>query len=172
MIRFFFVFTGDYQKTIFCEVKLSEEKYQAFVYAVKNHYWYQMYIDDLPIWGLYVIILKLFIKLCSEFQIGWAFSGDIQGYVWLILSKTQVVGSLFLAHLSQRLIGELIVYKGIRRPSVRQHFQTTSLKPRSRYFSYFTYSNYKSVERIIVFLFRSDKNSGCYSNLWPSANKV
>jgi hypothetical protein len=21
------------------------------VYAVKNHYWYQMYIDDLPIWG-------------------------------------------------------------------------------------------------------------------------
>ena len=25
----------------------------------------------------------------------------------------------FLAHLSRRLIGELIVYKGIRRPSVR-----------------------------------------------------
>ena len=41
----------------------------------------------------------------------------------------------FLAHLSQRLKGELIVYEGIRRPSVRrpsvcQHFQTTSpLKP-------------------------------------------
>ena len=39
---------------------------------------------------------------------------------------------LFLAHLSLRLIGELIVYEGIRRPSVRrpsvvcQHFQTTS----------------------------------------------
>ena len=46
----------------------------------------------------------------------------------------------FLAHLSRRLIGELIVYKGIRRPSVRQHFQTTSpLKPRSRFFSYFAY---------------------------------
>ena len=26
----------------------------------------------------------------------------------------------FLAHLSRRLIGELIVYKGIRRPSVRR----------------------------------------------------
>ena len=26
---------------------------------------------------------------------------------------------VFLAHLSRRLIGELIVYKGIRRPSVR-----------------------------------------------------
>ena len=27
---------------------------------------------------------------------------------------------VFLAHLSRRLIGELIVYKGIRRPSVRR----------------------------------------------------
>ena len=43
----------------------------------------------------------------------------------------------FLAHLSRRLTGELIVYRGIRRPPsvrrpsvVRQHFQTTSpLKP-------------------------------------------
>ena len=31
-----------------------------------------------------------------------------------------------LAHLSRRLIGVLIVYTGVRRPSVRQHFQTTS----------------------------------------------
>ena len=44
--------------------------------------------------------------------------------------------SLLLAHLSRRLTGELIVYTGIRRPSVvrpssvRQHFKTTSpLKP-------------------------------------------
>ena len=36
---------------IYCSVELTNEKYQAFVYAVKNHYWYQMYIDDLPIWG-------------------------------------------------------------------------------------------------------------------------
>ena len=42
---------ADVQKTKYCEVTLTEEKYQAFVYAVKNHYWYQMYIDDLPIWG-------------------------------------------------------------------------------------------------------------------------
>ena len=28
--------------------------------------------------------------------------------------------STFLAHLNRRLIGELIVYKGIRRPSVRR----------------------------------------------------
>ena len=30
----------------------------------------------------------------------------------------------FLAHLSRRLIGELIVYRSSRRPSVRSHFQT------------------------------------------------
>lgn len=38
-------------KTPYCEVVLTEEKLQAFIYAVKNYYWYQMYIDDLPIWG-------------------------------------------------------------------------------------------------------------------------
>ena len=25
---------------------------KTFLYAVKNHYWYQMYLDDLPIWGI------------------------------------------------------------------------------------------------------------------------
>ena len=48
---------------------------------------------------------------------------------------------IFLAHLSRRLIGELLVYRGICHPSVRrQHFQTTSsLKPLGRFFSYFIY---------------------------------
>lgn len=31
---------------------MNEEKLQAFIYAVKNYYWYQMYIDDLPMWGV------------------------------------------------------------------------------------------------------------------------
>ncbi|XP_014282711.1 transmembrane 9 superfamily member 3 [Halyomorpha halys] len=39
-------------ETTYCEIQLDEEKLKAFVYAVKNHYWYQMYIDDLPIWGV------------------------------------------------------------------------------------------------------------------------
>jgi len=42
----------DMQKTTYCDITLSEENFQAFAYAVKNHYWYQMYIDDLPIWGI------------------------------------------------------------------------------------------------------------------------
>ncbi|XP_073978819.1 transmembrane 9 superfamily protein member 3 [Rhodnius prolixus] len=39
-------------ESAYCEIQLDEEKLNAFVYAVKNHYWYQMYIDDLPIWGI------------------------------------------------------------------------------------------------------------------------
>ena len=84
------------------------------------------------------------------------------GFISHRLMPVQFWSSIvFLAHLSRRLIGELIVYKGICRPSVvrpsvclsvRQHFQTTSpLKPRSRFFSYFTYSIYRLGERIIAF---------------------
>ena len=52
----------------------------------------------------------------------------------LTLEWSRRVNSL-LAHLSRRLMGELIVYQSLRRPSVRppsvrQHFQTSSpLKP-------------------------------------------
>ncbi|KAL3285397.1 hypothetical protein HHI36_019501 [Cryptolaemus montrouzieri] len=40
------------KQTEYCAVQLDYEKFKAFAYAVKNHYWYQMYIDDLPIWGV------------------------------------------------------------------------------------------------------------------------
>ncbi|XP_031553580.1 transmembrane 9 superfamily member 3-like [Actinia tenebrosa] len=38
--------------TKYCELILTQDKYEALVYAVRNHYWYQMYIDDLPLWGI------------------------------------------------------------------------------------------------------------------------
>lgn len=41
----------DISKIPYCQVNLNEEKLKAFIYAVRNHYWYQIYIDDLPIWG-------------------------------------------------------------------------------------------------------------------------
>merc|ERR1712137_1366489 len=47
-----FDFKGLINTTPYCEVELNEEKAKAFSYAVKNHYWYQMYLDDLPIWGV------------------------------------------------------------------------------------------------------------------------
>uniref|UniRef100_A0A8C1CP22 Transmembrane 9 superfamily member n=2 Tax=Cyprinus carpio carpio TaxID=630221 RepID=A0A8C1CP22_CYPCA len=39
-------------QTTYCDIELDKPKRDAFVYAIKNHYWYQMYIDDLPIWGI------------------------------------------------------------------------------------------------------------------------
>ncbi|PIO58800.1 hypothetical protein TELCIR_19755, partial [Teladorsagia circumcincta] len=38
------------KKTVFCKMKLTNEAYQTFVYAIKNSYFYQMYLDDMPIW--------------------------------------------------------------------------------------------------------------------------
>ena len=77
-------------------------------------------IEVISIVGCSVSIVCLLITL-SAHMVVWR-------YVDFALS--------FLAHLSRSLIGELIVYEGIRRPSVRpssvvcQHFQTTTpLKP-------------------------------------------
>ena len=65
--------------------------------------------------------------------------------------------SAFLAHLSWRLIGELIVYQwlrrpsSVRRPSVRQHFQTSSpLKLLGQLNSYFTWRLLRMGERKFV----------------------
>jgi len=45
-------FKADIHKTEYCKVALNDNNLKAFLYAVKNHYWYQMYLDDLPIWGI------------------------------------------------------------------------------------------------------------------------
>lgn len=49
----FFISAEEVMQTTYCEIDLDKAKRDAFVYAIKNHYWYQMYIDDLPIWGKY-----------------------------------------------------------------------------------------------------------------------
>jgi transmembrane 9 superfamily protein 3 len=36
----------------FCTVTLDQKALTAFRYAVKHHYWYQMYLDDMPMWAL------------------------------------------------------------------------------------------------------------------------
>ena len=51
---------------------------KTFLYAVKNHYWYQMYLDDLPIWGIVGEIEEkgqdFYIWTHKKFEIGW--NGD------------------------------------------------------------------------------------------------
>lgn len=46
-----FHFLDDVSSIEICMIELNDEKIKAFSYAVKNNYWYQMYIDGLPIWG-------------------------------------------------------------------------------------------------------------------------
>jgi transmembrane 9 superfamily protein 3 len=60
-------------ETVTCMVELTEEKYKAFVYAVKNHYWFQMYIDGLPIWGAVgkERDKKFYINTHKKFDIGY-----------------------------------------------------------------------------------------------------
>ncbi|XP_075250848.1 transmembrane 9 superfamily member 3-like [Convolutriloba macropyga] len=45
-------FRQNVQKTSYCNIKLTVDKLKDFGNAVKQFYWYQMYIDDLPIWGI------------------------------------------------------------------------------------------------------------------------
>lgn len=45
-------FKQNKEKSQYCSVLLIEDNYQPFMYAVKNNYWYQMYVDDLPVWGI------------------------------------------------------------------------------------------------------------------------
>ena len=74
-------------------------------------------------------------------------------------AKTKKYHMIVLAHLSRRLIGELIVYAGIRRPSVVRRLSTFSndISPEA--------DSFHITHIYHLFLFRSDKNSGCYSNL-------
>lgn len=38
-------------KSTVCSQTLSSDDVEAFTYAITRHYWYELFIDDLPIWG-------------------------------------------------------------------------------------------------------------------------
>jgi len=61
-------------KSTFCEITIDAAQLETFIYAVKNHYWYQMYIDDLPIWGIVGEVgedKKYYIWTHKRFDIGF-----------------------------------------------------------------------------------------------------
>jgi len=39
-------------KSTICTMTLTHEETDSLIYAIKNKYWYQMYVDDLPLWGM------------------------------------------------------------------------------------------------------------------------
>ena len=74
-------------KKEYCQVILDETKLKSFLYAVKNHYWYQMYVDDLPMWGIVGEMSeekddKLFVWTHKKIEIGY--NND---QVWLLWHK-------------------------------------------------------------------------------------
>ncbi|XP_059620555.1 transmembrane 9 superfamily member 3 [Phlebotomus argentipes] len=68
-------YKDDVQESPVCMVDLTEDKLKAFIYATKNDYWYQMYIDGLPIWGkvggLDESTGKYYIFAHKRFEIGY-----------------------------------------------------------------------------------------------------
>lgn len=45
-------FASDVNHEDVCEMVLTEEQSKAFENAVENQYWYELYVDDLPMWGM------------------------------------------------------------------------------------------------------------------------
>lgn len=39
-------------RIVYCKRRLTNEEYNTFMYAIMNSYAYQMYLDDMPIWGM------------------------------------------------------------------------------------------------------------------------
>ncbi len=51
-------FAKDTPKTVLCSQSFNSRDAQEFIDAVDEHYWYQMSVDDLPIWGLVGKVVK------------------------------------------------------------------------------------------------------------------
>jgi len=45
-------FAHDNQETVICSQTLTAKTVKEFEYAIENHYWYQLYLDHLPLWGM------------------------------------------------------------------------------------------------------------------------
>jgi hypothetical protein len=45
-------FKTDVDHAPVCQMALDEQAAQLMAFAVSNHYWYQMFVDELPVWGM------------------------------------------------------------------------------------------------------------------------
>jgi len=77
-------FKKDQVQTPICTKTLDNSDAKKFSYAVRHHYWYQLFLDDLPIWGMVGEVVpspegkkddeKLYIYTHSKFVATW--NGD------------------------------------------------------------------------------------------------
>ena len=47
-----FRFSVDIPTTVACKMVLDSDGAKLLAYAVSNHYWYQVFLDELPVWGM------------------------------------------------------------------------------------------------------------------------
>jgi len=71
-------FKRDIQDSRICEKILSVDEVEKFKVAVRNQYWYQLFLDDLPIWGMVGEVVpeaggedKLYLYTHKKFMISW-----------------------------------------------------------------------------------------------------
>ncbi|MCP9266089.1 Transmembrane 9 superfamily member 3 [Dirofilaria immitis] len=67
-------FKENVEKMEFCKKTLSEEDYKQFVYAVRNNYWYQMYLDELPMYDIRVSLTPG-ASIPFTYEVVWKTSG-------------------------------------------------------------------------------------------------
>ncbi len=64
-------FSEDVAVTKYCQIVLDKANYNALAYAVKNHYWYQMYVgmwieDAFFIIAIVFVMLNCFVDNCTS----------------------------------------------------------------------------------------------------------
>mmetsp|Transcript_29073 Transcript_29073/g.56622 ORF Transcript_29073/g.56622 Transcript_29073/m.56622 type:complete len:584 (-) Transcript_29073:286-2037(-) len=73
-------FRRDVSSKALCSMVLDDDSIEKLTEAVEQHYWYQMYIDDLPVWGMIGELMapdskegdeQAFIYTHREFTISW-----------------------------------------------------------------------------------------------------
>lgn len=71
-------FKRDTPETPTCEKVLKVDEVEKFKVAVRNQYWYQLFFDDLPIWGMVGEVVpeaggeeKLYLYTHKKFMISW-----------------------------------------------------------------------------------------------------
>ncbi len=72
-------FKADVSRQSFCKMRLDGASLEQLSQAVEQHYWYQMFIDDLPVWGMLGELMasgdggeeQAFIYTHRSFSISW-----------------------------------------------------------------------------------------------------
>jgi transmembrane 9 superfamily protein 3 len=72
-----FKYAQDTAKAAYCSQTLSEKDVKFFKAAISNHYWYQLYLDDLPMWGMVGQILGTAEELAALEKQAASGKGDI-----------------------------------------------------------------------------------------------